>query len=101
MDEVATLLAHRLPGLAGALRTSFGALDELSRDPAMDGAMRKFTDLADFADVVLRKLTPAQVRLALTYRQAYPEELEQAVADNRRPLDELRALFPFIEVAEA
>src|SRR5438477_303895 len=43
------------------------------------------------------QLTPAQVRLALAYRQAYPEELEQAVADNRRPLDELRALFPFIE----
>lgn len=47
------------------------------------------------------QLTPPQVRLALAYRQAYPEEVEQAIADNRRPLDELRTLFPFIEVVEA
>ncbi|MBI2169606.1 MAG: ribbon-helix-helix protein, CopG family [Actinobacteria bacterium] len=47
------------------------------------------------------QLTPPQVRLALAYRQAYPEEVEQAIADNRRPLDELRTLFPFIEVVDA
>lgn len=47
------------------------------------------------------ELTPAQVRLALAYRDAYPSEVDEAIADNRRPLDELRALFPFIEVAEA
>ena len=47
------------------------------------------------------QLTPAQVRLACAYRDAYPSEVEEAIADNRRPLDELRALFPFIEVAEA
>ena len=46
-------------------------------------------------------LTPAQARLALAYRGAYPAEVDDAIADNRRPLDELRALFPFIEVAEA
>lgn len=47
------------------------------------------------------QLTPAQVRLALAYRQAYPAEVDEAIADNRRPLDELRTLFPFIEVVEA
>ena len=46
-------------------------------------------------------LTMAQVRLALAYRAAYPSEVDEAIADNRRPLDELRALFPFIEVVEA
>lgn len=44
-------------------------------------------------------LANAQVRLALAYRDAYPAEVDEAVADNRRPLDELRTLFPFIEVA--
>lgn len=44
-------------------------------------------------------LTPAQVRIALAYRDAYPEEIEAAVADNRRALEDLRALYPFVEVA--
>ncbi len=47
------------------------------------------------------QLTPAQVRLALAYRDAYPAEVNEAIADNRRPLDELRTLFPFIEVVDA
>ena len=47
------------------------------------------------------QLTLAQVRLALAYRDAYPLEVDEAIADNRRSLDELRALFPFIEAAEA
>ena len=47
------------------------------------------------------QLTLPQVRLALAYRNSYPEEVEEAIADNRRPLDEVRTLFPFIEVVEA
>lgn len=47
------------------------------------------------------QLSPAQVRLALAYRDAYPEEIEEAIADNREPLDALRELYPFIEVVEA
>lgn len=44
-------------------------------------------------------LTPAQVRIAVAYRDAYPEEIEAAVADNRRALDDLHSLYPFVEVA--
>jgi len=44
-------------------------------------------------------LTERQVRLALAYRDAYPDEVAEAVADNRRPTDELRTIFPFIELA--
>jgi uncharacterized protein (DUF433 family) len=46
-------------------------------------------------------LSMAQVRLAIAYRNAYPEEIDEAVADNRRPLGELKALFPFIEAVDA
>lgn len=46
------------------------------------------------------ELTWAQVRLAAAYGKAYPAEVQQAIADNRRPLDDLRTLFPFIEVAD-
>ncbi len=44
-------------------------------------------------------LTLAQVRIALAYRDAYPDEIDDAIAENRRPLDDIRALFPFIAVA--
>jgi hypothetical protein len=46
------------------------------------------------------QLSSAQVRLAVAYRDAYPAEVDDAIADNRRPLEELRTLFPFIEVVE-
>jgi uncharacterized protein (DUF433 family) len=45
------------------------------------------------------QLTPAQVRLALAYRDAYPEEIAAAIEDNRRPLGDVEALYPFVEVA--
>ncbi|MDP8930433.1 MAG: ribbon-helix-helix domain-containing protein [Actinomycetota bacterium] len=45
------------------------------------------------------QLTPAQVHIAVAYRDAYPDEIEQAIGDNRRPLDDVDVLFPFIEVA--
>jgi len=47
------------------------------------------------------QLSPAQVRLAVAYSNAYPDEIDELIADNRKPLDELRALFPFIDVVDA
>lgn len=41
-------------------------------------------------------LTERQVRLALAYRDAYPEEIVDAIADNRRSAEELKGLYPFI-----
>ncbi|HUF31997.1 MAG TPA: hypothetical protein VMN58_02165 [Acidimicrobiales bacterium] len=46
-------------------------------------------------------LSAAQVRLALAYRAAFPEEIDALIVENHRPLDELRVLYPFIEVVEA
>ncbi len=46
-------------------------------------------------------LSLAQVRLAVAYRGSYPDEIDAAIADNRRPLSDLAALFPFIDVADA
>jgi uncharacterized protein (DUF433 family) len=41
-------------------------------------------------------LTLAHVRLALAYRDAYPDEIDEAIAENRRPPADIDALFPFI-----
>lgn len=45
-------------------------------------------------------LSERQLRLALAYADAYPDEIEQALAENRRPLEELRQLYPFIRITE-
>lgn len=45
-------------------------------------------------------LSAPQVRLAIAYRDAYPDEIGEAVADNRRPLADVGTLFPFVEVAD-
>lgn len=46
-------------------------------------------------------LTENQVRLALAYRDEYPEEIAEAIEENRRPLAELKTLYPFVRVARS
>lgn len=41
-------------------------------------------------------LTDGQVRLALAYRDRYPEEIDTAVAENRLSVEEWRERFPFV-----
>jgi hypothetical protein len=38
------------------------------------------------------------VHLALAYRDAYPEEIAAAIAENRRSSAEWHELYPFIEL---
>jgi len=58
--------------------------------------------LDDFASmerlVAETHLTERQVRLAMAYRNAYPDEIADAIADNRRSAGELSDLYPFIDV---
>lgn len=44
-------------------------------------------------------LSERQVRLALAYYERFPEEIDEAIALNRRPLRELRERYPSIDVA--
>jgi hypothetical protein len=37
-----------------------------------------------------------QIRLALDYYEMFPEEIDAAVAENRRPIEQLEEEFPFI-----
>jgi uncharacterized protein (DUF433 family) len=41
-------------------------------------------------------LREPQVRLALAYREQYPEEIDEAIAQNRISIEEARNLYPFI-----
>lgn len=44
-------------------------------------------------------LSEPQVRLALAYHERFPAEIDEAIAQNRRPLSELAAAYPFIDVS--
>jgi uncharacterized protein (DUF433 family) len=43
------------------------------------------------------QLTERQVRLALAYRESYPDEVAEAIAQNRRAPEEWHELYPFVE----
>lgn len=40
-----------------------------------------------------------QIQLALDYYSRFPEEIDTAIAENRRPIEQLEEEFPFIEVS--
>lgn len=40
------------------------------------------------------------LRLARAYAERFPEEIEEFLEANRRPLEEIRSLYPFLEVPE-
>ena len=42
-----------------------------------------------------------QIRLALAYHERFPEEIDNAIAENRRSLEQLREEHPFIAVSDA
>jgi uncharacterized protein (DUF433 family) len=59
-----------------------------------------FLDSFDSPESIAAKsdLSEAEVRLALAYYAEYPEEIDEAVQENRRPLDELRREYPSLFV---
>jgi uncharacterized protein (DUF433 family) len=46
------------------------------------------------------QLSLTHVRLAIAYRDAYPDEIGEAIAENLRPIADIGILFPFIAVAD-
>jgi uncharacterized protein (DUF433 family) len=47
------------------------------------------------------QLSEPQVRLAVAYRGSHPDEIAEAIAENRRTAEQWRELYPFIELAPA
>ena len=40
-----------------------------------------------------------QIRLALDYYERFPEEIDAAIVENRRPIEQLEEEFPFIAIS--
>jgi uncharacterized protein (DUF433 family) len=47
------------------------------------------------------QLTERQVRLAVAYRDSYPDEVAEAIAQNRHTAKEWHELYPFVEFSTA
>jgi hypothetical protein len=47
------------------------------------------------------QLIERQVRLAIAYRDSYPEEIAEAIAQNRRTAAAWHELYPFVELSTA
>lgn len=45
-------------------------------------------------------LTERQVKLAVAYYNQFPEEIDVYIRENRRPLSELKELYPFADVLQ-
>jgi hypothetical protein len=79
--------------------------DDASRRPWLIGTGLDIWEIAqmfeDFGSLERlidnAQLSERQVRLALAYRDAYPDEIAAAVAENRRSTAEWDELYPFIE----
>ncbi len=48
----------------------------------------------------MKLVTERHVALARAYYESHPDEIDSAIAENRRPPSELRELYPFVQVAE-
>jgi hypothetical protein len=52
-------------------------------------------DFGSFEELVAEtQLSAAQVRLAVAYQDAYPDEIDDAVVENTRPIADVGLLFP-------
>jgi hypothetical protein len=45
------------------------------------------------------ELQRREIALSLAYAEKYPDEIDGAIAENRRPLNELQELYPFLDIA--
>jgi uncharacterized protein (DUF433 family) len=63
--------------------------------------VRAYQDFASVERMVRETdLTERQIRLSLAYYERFPEEIDAAIADDRRSLDALHAEFPPIDMLQ-
>jgi uncharacterized protein (DUF433 family) len=82
--------------------------DDAGRRPWLIGSGLDVWEICEMAEdfpspddlVEQTDLSARHVRLALAYREAYPEEIGDAIADNRRSAAEWLQLYPFVRAPE-
>lgn len=83
--------------------------DDANRGPWVIGSgldvweiIQMLDDFGSIAQLATEtQLNERQIRLAIAYRESYPEEIAEAIAENRRSLEEWHELYPFVEFSPA
>lgn len=96
-----TARSRRFPGIA------FRG-DDARRRAWVIGSGLDVWEIAEMADefgseqrlVRETHLTERQLRSALAYRGQYPDEIDEAIEENRRTPEELGSLYPFVRFAK-
>lgn len=58
-----------------------------------------YRDIGSVEKMVAKgSLSERQIRLALAYHERFPDEIDEAISLNRRPISQLHAEYPFIGV---
>jgi uncharacterized protein (DUF433 family) len=81
--------------------------DDAARRPWVIGSgldvwevIEMLDDFGSAASLVAQtQLSERQVQLAVAYRDNYPEEISEAIGENRRAVEQWRELYPFIELS--
>lgn len=61
--------------------------------------VQMFEDYGSIESLVEQtQLNERQLHLAIAYRDSYPNEIAEAIAENRRTAEQWRELYPFIEL---
>jgi uncharacterized protein (DUF433 family) len=82
--------------------------DDAGRRPWVIGTGLDVWEICEMAEdydsienlVAESHLGPRQVELALAYRESYPDEIVQAIEENRRSPAEWLALYPFVRAPD-
>jgi hypothetical protein len=83
--------------------------DDVRRRPWVIGSGLDIWEICELVDgfdsvakaVAETHITDRQAQLALAYRARYPEEIEQAIEENRRPVEEWQDLYPFVRFRDS
>jgi uncharacterized protein (DUF433 family) len=78
--------------------------DDVRRRPWVIGSGLDVWEIVQMAEeyesleqlVAETQLSERQVAIALAYRDSYPDEVADAITENRRPLEEWRERYPFV-----
>ena len=68
-----------------------------SRNPIPGNRRIRAASSANSSTIALRERPERAIDIAQAYATRFPAEIEEALALQRRSLDELKALYPFIE----
>ncbi len=93
------LRTRMFPGIAFRGWTGSGALGWSGRRWTFWQVIDAYRDVGSVEKMVAAgDLDEQQIRLALAYYERFPEEIDEAIALQRRPLAQLRAEYPFINI---